>query len=125
MLNVGPASLLAYGYYGSGMGSTFIFFDGLMQNGQKRDSYGGYAQATYTFFDRFTIGGAYGISVLQAGYGDPSTLLQRNESFVGLARYKLSDWVVIQGEFIHSVSHNQAGGRISGDALAIGTFFTF
>jgi len=124
-LDVGPVSLLAYGYYGDGMGSTFLFFDGIDPFGRKRESYGGYAQATYAFNERFLIGGAYGISVLDATSTDPGTLVRSNENFIGLARYKLTNWVTFQGEFIHSISRNQAGGYISGDAIAVGTFWTF
>ncbi|WP_245270766.1 porin [Beijerinckia mobilis] len=124
-LDVDAVSLLAYAYYGRGMGSTFLFFDGISTNGEKRNSFGGYGQATYTFFDRFTIGAAYGISVLQANYGDPTTLLHSNENIVALARYKLTDWVGLQGEYVHSISRNQAGGSISGDAFVLGTFWSF
>ncbi|ACB93776.1 hypothetical protein [Beijerinckia indica] len=124
-LDAGPVSLLAYGYYGRGMGSTFLFFDGINREGQKRDSYGGYAQASYTFYDRFTIGSAYGISLLNATYGDPSTLLRSNSSVMGFARYKLTDWITLQGEFTHLISRNQAGGSVTGDAFVLGTFMSF
>ncbi|WP_034991867.1 hypothetical protein [Beijerinckia mobilis] len=124
-LDTGPVSLLAYGYYGQGMGSTFLFFDGVTRTGQTRNSYGGYAQASYTFANRFSVGGSWGISLLNADYGDPTTLLRSNSSTIGFARYKLTDWVSLQGEFIHVISRNQAGGTVSGNGFVLGTFMSF
>jgi hypothetical protein len=128
-LDIGPASFVGYGYYGDGLGTTGLFFNGIALNGTTRKSYGWYAQGSYTFFDRFMIGASYGVSYLEANAFDialgNSTLVRSNESLIGFARYKLTDWVNLQGEYIHSISRNQAGQAITNDAFVLGTTFFF
>jgi len=46
-VNVGSLGLTAYYYNGKGAGTTFIGYLGADANGKKRDSNGGYIQATY------------------------------------------------------------------------------
>lgn len=128
-VDFGPVSLLAYGYYGSGLGTTGQFFDAFTINGQTRNSYGGYAQGSYNITDKFLIGASWGISYLEANsfdvaFGD-ALLLRSNESYVGFARYKLTNWMNIQAEYIHSISRNQSGGKAQSDELAIGTVWFF
>src|SRR5262249_26013522 len=63
-LDIAGFSFVAYGYTGKGVGTTALFFDGVSDDGAKRRSDGGYLQASYTFWDRFTLGGSWGISQL-------------------------------------------------------------
>jgi len=129
--DIGALSILGYGYYGSGLGTTALYFDGVSMDGNKRISSGFYAQAAYTFDGRFTVGGSYGASYLDAnwidyqpGYG-AGTLVHSNSSWIGFGRYKLTDWVNIQGEFIHTISRNALGGSNSSDGFVLGTTFFF
>jgi hypothetical protein len=132
-------SLVGYGYTGQGVGTTGLFFDGVDDQGHTRPSHGGYVQASYTFFNTFTIGGSWGISVLETadqhdktevvddchGVGEhfPAApcLVRSNESWIGFARYKLTDWVKLQAEFVHTRAENQIGQRITDDAIVAGT----
>ncbi len=123
-------SLVGYGYYGSGLGTTGLFFDGFSPNGQARKSYGGYVQGQYTFYKNFTIGGSWGISALESNSFDVLTfynpfLLRSNESFVGFARYQLTTWMALQGEYTHTISKNQSGGNMQEDTFALGTAWFF
>ncbi|ACB97213.1 conserved hypothetical protein [Beijerinckia indica subsp. indica ATCC 9039] len=129
--DLGALSLVGYGYYGSGLGTTGLYYDGISIDGQKRNSSGFYGQAAYTFDGRFTVGGSYGASYLDAnwidyqpGFGN-GTLVHSNSSWIGFGRYKLTDWVNIQGEYIHTISRNALGGSLSSDAFVIGTTFFF
>jgi len=130
-LDWGPVSLLAYGYYGEGLGTTGLFIDAFSINGQRRNSYGGYAQASYNVTEKFMLGASWGISYLQRNSFDAafapilSTQLRSNESWVGFARYKLTNWMNIQAEYIHSISRNQSGGSVYSDELALGTVWFF
>jgi len=122
-------SLLAYGYYGEGLGTTGLFFDAFSLNGQHRNSYGGYAQGSYNITEKLMIGASWGISYLEhnsfdVAFGD-ATLLRSNESYVGFVRYKLTNWVNIQAEYIHSISRNQSAGSVYSDELAVGTVWFF
>ena len=140
-LDWGGFSIVGYGYWGDGIGTTGLFFAGISPNGQARKSYGWYGEAEYTFgqgflggfpilSDRFTIGGSFGQSFLQANSFDFTQsynpyLLHVNQSAIGFIRYKLTDWVAFQFEFINSRSINQSGGSIQSNAITGGTTFFF
>ncbi|ACK51273.1 conserved hypothetical protein [Methylocella silvestris BL2] len=138
-------SVVGYGYWGSALGTTGLFWQALSPDGQARKSSGWYAEAEYTFGsspylpgflggDRFTIGGSFGQSFLQANSFDTGTvfgavyepfLLHTNQSAIGFVRYKLTDWVAFQAEFINSKSINQSGGSFTTNAVVGGTTFFF
>jgi hypothetical protein len=124
-LDLGRASVLASGYYGVGLGTSALFFDGVTVNGVKRVSYGGYAQASYLLTDRFKVGASWGISGLEAVYGDPQTLIKSADAYVGFARYKLTDWFTLEAEYVHSKSLNQFGQSIQNNAIILGSTFVF
>ena len=129
-LDWGGFSAVGYGYWGSALGTTGLFWDAVSPNGQARDSYGWYAEAEYTFFDRLTFGGSFGASRLQANSFDftqayNAFLLRSNQSAIGFVRYKLTDWVAFQAEFINSLSISQSGGVVKSNAVVGGTTFFF
>jgi len=130
-LDWGPVSLLGYGYYGVGLGTTALYFDGVSIDGAKRKSSGFYAQGSYTFFERMTIGGSYGVSTLKGNWIDASPyygdglLVASNASAIAFAGYKFTDWVCFKSEWIHSVSRNQFGEGVSANAFVVGTIFSF
>ena len=125
-LDIGPASLVGYGYYGDGLGTTGIFLDGVDPLGNKRKSYGGYGQASYDLTKRLTIDGSYGVSVLEATAYDATTAAQgalvlKNASYIGAARYKLTTWANLQAEFVHTISTSQNGNRASANTISAGS----
>jgi len=122
---IGPASFVVSGYYGVGLGNVGLFFDGITVNGIKRKSYGGYAQGSYMITDRLKVGGSYGISLLEAVYGDPTTLIRSSDAYIGFARYKLTDWFSLEAEFIHTTQRNQTGNGFSNNAMILGSVFAF
>jgi hypothetical protein len=128
-LTLGGAGLLLYGYAGDGIGTTALFFDAVSPTGAKRSSDGYIAQLTYTFFDRLTIGGSYGVSNLGLASGDvpplSTTLLKFNESESFGLHYKLTDWVNLIGEYTHTHSEAHGGNSASEDTLAAGTILFF
>ena len=137
MLDAWGWNFVAYGYTGKGVGTTGLFFDGLDIAGDARRSDGGYLQAAYTFNGVFTLGGSWGVSHLETAnaFDNFNTLLEcnataqvfclvkNNESWIGFARYKLTKWVNLQAEFIHTTAENQIGQNISDDAVVAGTTF--
>jgi predicted porin len=122
-LDVGPASLVAYGYGGNGLGTTALFWDAVSPTGQTRDSHGGYIQGSYTFFDLLMVGGSWGISTLDAAPGDVTFLVHSQQSAIGFVRYKLTDWVNLQAEYVHTWINNQAGGSVLDNTVVAGTTF--
>ena len=128
-LDIDGFSFVAYGYYGEGLGTTGFFFDGFDFAGNARKSYGGYAQASYTW-DKFTFGASWGVSALNAtGFdwatGAAPTLLHDNESIIGFLRYQLTPWMALQAEYGHTWDTNQLGQRNSEDDLWLGTAWFF
>ena len=134
-LDVGGLSLVGYGYDGQGVGTTGLFRDGVDARGSARRSFGGYGQASYTFYDVFTLGGSWGISVLDTANAvdaaaelaqctlGASCLVHQNQSWIGFARYKLTDWVKLQAEYVHTRANNQIGQTITDNAILAGTTF--
>ncbi|SRR5712692_10953682 len=105
------------------------------------DSYGGYLQGSYTFFNVFTLGGSWGASFLRTANANDAAeeladctsavaaenpgkcLVHKNESWIAFARYKLTDWVKLQAEFVHTRAENQVGQQIKDNAILAGTTF--
>ncbi|MCP5159421.1 MAG: porin [Gammaproteobacteria bacterium] len=123
---IGPANLVLYGYNGKALGSTGLFFDAISQTGEARDSHGFYAQGTYQFLERFTLGVSYGASYLDEASGEDSPLLvKRNESWLGGLRYQLTDWVQLAGEYTHTMSEAHGGNSADEDTVAVGASLFF
>jgi len=80
--NLGGFNLVAYGYGGSGIGTSQQFLGGYGTNATAgalsaptaRDSYGGYLQAKYTLPTKTTVGVSWGESHLDSGTGEAINL---------------------------------------------------
>ncbi len=124
-LSVGGAGLVGYYYAGSGLGTTGLFILSTDALGRKRDSDGFYVQGTYTI-GKMLLGASYGESHLDLAKGEVNpTLLDTNSSWVGQARYSLTDWVTLVGEYTHSRAKAQGGNRATSDAIATGAILFF
>jgi predicted porin len=148
MLDLWGFNFVAYGYTGKGVGTTGLFFDGVDVFGNPRRSDGGYFQAAYTFKggwllpNPLTVGASWGVSHLEtagatnsleiancnasltAALGTAqSCLVKDNESWIGFARYNLTEWVKLQAEYTHTTAENQIGIKNKDDAFAVGTTF--
>jgi len=87
-LNIGNLGLTGYLYDGEGLGATFFGTDGMTARGLKRDSNGGYAQATYVLPTKTKLGVAYGISSLDRAAGEAAeNTLVKNQERVTLGAY--------------------------------------
>jgi predicted porin len=125
-LDIGPASLVGYGYVGSAIGTTGLFFDAVDPEGKSRDSDGYLLQASYTFFDRLTFSGSYGLSHLDLASGefDP-TLVKDNESYAFGAKYHLTSWVNLIAEYTHTIATAHNGNQATEDTIAAGAIAFF
>jgi len=116
-----------YGYSGKGIGTTGLYILPTSASGEKRDSDGGYVQATYKF-DKLKIGLSYGVSDLKQAGGDATEvpdLLKRNESGVVGLYYSLTKSVTLVGEYIDSRSHAHSGNSATEKDVAIGGIVFF
>ena len=91
-VNAAGFGLTGYYYYGEGIGQTGQFRDGFDLSGKKRDSQGGYVQATYVLPTKTKIGVSWGESNIDA------TSLDKAGSnwYTGYTANKLTDemWAV-------------------------------
>ncbi len=118
---------MLYGYSGKGIGTTGLYILPTSASGEKRDSDGGYVQATYKF-DKLKIGLSYGVSDLKQA-GDDATevpnLLKRNESGVVGLYYSLTKSVTLVGEYIDSRAKAHNGNSATEKDVAIGGIVFF
>jgi predicted porin len=74
-VNVAGFGLTGYYYNGEGVGTTLVHSNGYSASNGKRDSDGGYVQATYILPTKTKLGVAYGISNLDLGANNDATSL--------------------------------------------------
>lgn len=127
-IGYGPIMLTGYYYNGSGLGTTALNLFDTDATGAKRDSDGFYLQGLATF-GKFSVGGSYGESNLHyANAADAlanPALLAKSSSWVGQARYGLTSWVTLIGEYIRTKSQAHNGNAAEADTVAAGAILFF
>jgi len=101
-VNVAGLGLTGYVYGGEGMGITFFGTDGVQSTtGKKRDSNGGYVQATYVLPFKTKIGAAYGISSLDRADGEAAatSLVKDQERWTVGAYHPLTKHLNLVAEY--------------------------
>lgn len=132
-LDISGLSLVGSGYYGDGVGTTFMFGQGtgaLDATGAKRKSYGYIGQATYqTPGSRWMIGASYGDSRLKTTDNDPADalndLVKSNRSIDGLLTYqwaKALKWVV---NYTWATSESFSDHKVKSNQVATGLMLFF
>ncbi|HYC03867.1 MAG TPA: porin [Azospirillaceae bacterium] len=124
-LTLGPAGLTGYYYTGEGIGTTGLFILATDAAGRKRDSDGFYLQGTYKL-GQVTLGTSYGESNLDLARGEAvSDLVDSNKSWAFQARFGLTEWVTLVGEYIMTESEAHNGNRAESNTIAIGAIMFF
>ena len=98
-INAAGFGLTGYYYNGQGVGSEGMLLNGLSATGQKRDSSGGYVQATYVLPTATKLGVAWGESKIDAGAGDATTYNYKNERWTVGAYHPLTKHVNLVAEY--------------------------
>jgi len=125
-LGFGPASVTAYYYRGTGVGTTAKFFDGISAGGELRDSEGGYIQGTFKVTPKFKLAASYGESSLYRAAGDfDPNLVRRNEAYVAAGYYTLTDWVTLVGEYAHQQSKSHGPDSVTSNAVTAGAILFY
>ncbi len=126
VLTLGPASLMAYYYRGSGVGTTGKFFDGIGLNGEFRDSEGGILQGSYKITPKLKVAASYGESNLYLADGEYNpNLVRRNESEDGAVYYTLTDWVTLVGEYAHQQAKSHGPYETTSNAFTAGAILFY
>jgi hypothetical protein len=134
-VTVGPVGLTGYYYRGRGVGTTAFFFDGIGDNGQMRDSEGGYIQASIKATDKLKLIGSYGVSSLYLADGEgtydalygisAANLVRRNESETGGAYYAMTPWLTLLGEYTHAESKSHGPNDSAADSVSVGAILFY
>jgi len=126
-LNVGNAGLTGYWYNGEGVGTTLLGYMGVSNTNNKRDSDGGYLQATYKLPTATKIGIAYGVSNLDRANAADTTsdLIKQNERVTIGAYHPITKHLNLVAEYndIESKSHNARS--IKQDTVSLGAILFF
>jgi predicted porin len=126
-LTAGPFTALATWYTARGLGTTVLNLLDTDALGNPRDSDGFYVQGMGTF-GKFSIGASYGESNLGLTRNETAlgnTLVRRNASYIGQARYALTDWVTLLSEYTKTMSKAHGGNEADSDNVAIGAILFF
>jgi len=125
-LNAGNAGLTAYYYTGEGVGTTLLLGNGYDSTKGKRDSDGGYIQATYVLPTKTKFGVAYGRSKLDLASGEStSDLVKENERMTVGLYHPLTKHLNLVAEWndIESKSHNGLKNQHNTGSLGAILFF--
>jgi hypothetical protein len=128
-VKVGIAGLegVAYYYDGTGLGSAGFLFDAVDVTGNKRDSNGYYAQATWKFPFGTKIGASYGESTLDRGPGDlpTTTLFEKNKSGVFGIYHSLTSALTLVAEYTQTKATAHNGNEAKETAIAFGAILQY
>jgi len=112
-ISAGNAGLTAYYYKGEGLGTTFFAANGYSAASGKRDSDGGYLQATYILPTKTKLGLAYGRSNLDLASGEAalaSTMVDQNERMTAGLYHPLTKHLNLVAEW-NSIETKAHGGN--------------
>jgi hypothetical protein len=134
-VDVSVVSLVGSGYYGRGLGSTFMFnslsTDANPAGPQTRSSYGYIGQATVKLADKWSVVGSWGESFIGGTNYDETVdptygeLLKYNAAGVGALQYQWTKslrWVV---EYTYAQSANVSGGKAIANNISLGSMLFF
>jgi len=120
-------NLVAYGYSGEGIGTTFLLQDGFDTDGKKRDSDGGYVQATYVIPTGTKLGVSYGVSSLDDNAADAGKELVEDNTMLTIGAYHpLTKHLNLVAEYsnIESSAHDTVSDA-ENDVFSVGAILFF
>jgi predicted porin len=133
-ISMGNLGLVGYYYNGQGVGTTIMGANGFNATGtttgtgKKRDSDGGYVQATYVIPTGTKLGLSYGISNLDEASGETATgLVKENERWTVGAYHPLTKHLNLVAEYnsIESNGHGTGTNKTESDSFSLGAILFF
>jgi len=125
-LSAGPYGLTAYYYDGKGIGRTIQLVDGFDTTGKRRDSNGGYVQATYTLPTATKLGVSWGQSNLDRNSAETKTaLVEKNEMWTIGAYHPLTKSVNLVAEYSDVKAEAQNGAEGKSRTVSAGAILFF
>jgi len=125
-VNVAGFGLTGYYYNGAGVGTTLLGNEGTNGSGAKRDSDGGYVQATYILPTKTKLGVAYGISNLDRASGETTTnLVKENERWTAGLYHPLTKHLNLVAEYNDVKARDNEGDRNKARTASLGAILFF
>ena len=128
-VTAGNLGLVAYYYDGKGLGTTFLGSNGYDATlGKRRDSDGGYVQATYVIPTGTKLGVAYGVSKLDKASGEADgTLLDENNRWTVGAYHPLTKHLNLVAEYnrVQAEAHASSIEDHENDSFSLGAILFF
>jgi predicted porin len=138
-VNVAGFGLTGYYYSGQGIGTTGQMLDGFANNGNARDSDGGYVQATYVLPTKTKVGISWGISNLDLASGETNVaaanhnntslqagaLVKENEMWTVGLYHPLTKHLNLVAEYSNLRSRNQADQQNTTNIGDVGAILFF
>jgi predicted porin len=116
-VNVAGFGLTGYYYDGRGIGQTHQLLDGFDANGKRRDSNGGYVQATYVLPTKTKLGVAWGESNLDRANASDFLGDTKDELWTVGAYHPLTKHLNLVAEYNHA-THEVRNAATNGEAKA-------
>ncbi len=125
-INAGNVGLTGYYYTGEGVGTTLLLGNGYHATNGKRDSDGGYLQATYILPTKTKLGVAFGRSNLDKASGESSTaMVDKNERVTVGLYHPLTKHLNLVGEWNQIESTAQTGIKNENTTGSLGAILFF
>ena len=124
-VNVAGFGLTGYYYNGQGVGIVSMLNSGLSQTGKKRDSSGGYVQATYALPTATKIGVAYGESKLDADSTDSTFKGTKNDRWTVGAYHPLTKHVNLVAEYNSEKTQAAGSAETTTNTVSLGGILFF
>jgi len=128
-VNAGGFGLTGYYYKGEGAGTTFFGANGATSAGAKRDSDGGYIQATYVLPTKTKLGLAYGVSSLDLANGDTAAasnhLVKDNERMTAGLYHPLTKHLNLVAEYSNVEAKAHSGRKNENNIGSLGAILFF
>ncbi len=125
-VNVAGFGLTGYYYDAKGLGRTVQLADGFDLNGKRRDSNGGYIQATYVLPTTTKLGLSWGKSELDRNSNETrSALVEKNEMWTVGAYHPLTKSVNLVAEYSDVKAESQTGLDAKSRTMSLGAILFF
>jgi predicted porin len=117
-VNVAGFGLTGYYYDGRGIGQTHQLLDGFALDGKRRDSNGGYVQATYVLPTKTKLGVAWGESNLDRANASDTMGDTKDELYTVGAYHPLTKHLNIVAEYNHATHELRNSSQVNGELKA-------
>ncbi len=108
-INIAGFGLTGYYYAAEGLGAQFQMTDGYDTLGKRRESDGGYVQATYVLPTKTKLGASWGVSSFDRTSNDSTSLMKDSEMWTVGAYHPLTKHLNLVAEYSKNTVDNHAG----------------